>query len=257
MHSTARRSAGGILCLAFCIAAAGAVQAADIKLLTTGAMREVAAEMAQQFEKLTGNKVTVDNATAGGLAKRIGGGEAFDVAIITPPVVEDLITKGKLVAGSRIDLAKVGMGVAVKEGAKLPDIGSVEAFKQTLVDARAVAYTDPAGGGTSGIYFDKLLDRLGIAGPVRAKAKLKRGGYVAELVASGEADVAVHQISEILPVKGARLVGPLPAQVQNYTTYAVALSADARDVVAAKALIAHLAGPATAAALLARGMTKP
>ncbi len=112
-------------------------------------------------------------------------------------------------------------------------------------------------GGSSGIYFDRLLERLGIAEQVRAKAKLKRGGYAAELVASGEAEVAVHQISEILPVKGVVLVGPLPAQVQNYTTYAVGLSADARDVAAAKALIAHLAGPATAAALLARGMTKP
>jgi molybdate transport system substrate-binding protein len=257
MRATAIGLAGGMFCVACCIAAAGVARAAEIKLLTTGAMRGVAAEMVPMFEKQTGHKVTVDNATAGGLAKRIGGGEAFDVAIITPVVVDDLIAKGKLVAGSRIDLAKVGMGVAVKEGAKLPDIASLEAFKQTLLDAAAVAYTDPAGGGTSGIYFDKLLERLGIAEPVRAKAKLKRGGYAAEFVASGEAEVAVHQISEILPVKGVTLVGPLPAEVQNYTTYAVSLSAGARDVAAAKALIAHLAGPATAAALLARGMTKP
>jgi molybdate transport system substrate-binding protein len=257
MLSTARGLAGAILCFAFCIAAAASAQAADIKLLTTGAMREVAAEAAQQFEKETGHKVTVDNATAGGLAKRIGDGEAFDVAIITPVVLDDLAAKGKIVVGSRVDLAKVGMGVAVKEGARLPDIGSVEAFKQTLLDARAVAYTDPAGGGTSGTYFDKLLDKLGIAGPVRAKAKLKRGGYAAELVANGEADVAVHQISEILPVKGVTLVGPLPAEVQNITTYAVGLSPTAGDKAAAKALMAHLAGPATAAALRARGMMKP
>ena len=120
-----------------------------------------------------------------------------------PAVVDDLATKGKIVAGSRIDLAKVGMGVAVKEGAAAPDIGSVDAFKRMLLAAKSVAYIDPKAGGSSGIYFDKLLDRLGIGDQVRPKAKLKQGGYVAELVASGEAEVAIHQISEIVPVKGA------------------------------------------------------
>ena len=165
--------------------------------------------------------------------------------------------KAKIAVGSRVDLAKVGIGVAVKEGAALPDIGTVDALKRTLLDAKSVAYIDPKSGGSSGIYFDGLLDRLGIADQVRPKAKLKQGGYVAELVASGEAEVAVHQISEIVPVKGVTLVGPLPAEIQNTTIYAAGISATAKDATAAKALIDHLAGPAAAPVLKAKGMEKP
>jgi molybdate transport system substrate-binding protein len=210
-----------------------------------------------EFEKKTGHKVSVDNATAGVLARRIGGGEAFDVAIITPKAIGVLIEQGKIAAGSRVDLAKVGMGVVVKEGAPLPDIATVEAFKRALIAAKSVAYIDPKAGGSSGIYFDGLLARLGIADEVRPKAKLKQGGHVADLVASGEAELGVHQISEILPVKGVVLVGPLPAEVQNFTTYSAALAAAARDAAAARALIAHLSGPAAVPVLKARGMERP
>ena len=238
-------------------AGGGAASAAEIKLLTAGAMREVVVVLLPDFEKQTGHKVTVDRGTAGGLSKRIGEGEAFDAAIITPAVVDDLAGKGKIVAGSRIDLAKVGMGVAVKAGAPVPDIGTVDAFKRMLLGAKSVAYIDPKAGGSSGIYFDKLLDRLGIGDQVRPKAKLKQGGYVAELVVTGEAEVAVHQISEIVPVKGATFVGPLPADVQNFTTYSAGLGAAARDAAAAKALIQFLAGPASAPILKAKGMEKP
>jgi molybdate transport system substrate-binding protein len=234
-----------------------AVGAAEVKVLTAGAMREVVAAVIPEFEKQTGHKVTVDNGTAGALSKRIAGGEAFDVAIIPPAVVDDLTGKGNIVPGSRINLAKVGMGVAVKEGAAVPDIGTVDAFKRMLLAAKSVAYTDPKTGGSSGIYFDKLLDRLGIGDQIRPKAKLKQGGYVAELVASGEAEVAIHQISEIVPVKGAVLVGPLPADVQNFTTYSAGLGAAARDAAAAKALIQFIAGPASGPILKAKGMEKP
>ncbi len=129
-------------------------------------MRAVVVELLPEFEKATGHKVSIDNATAGALAKRIEGGEAFDVAIITPKVIDDLIEKGKIVSGSRVDLAKVGIGVAVKEGAPLPDIKTVEAFKRTLLEAKSVAYIDPSPGGSSGIYFDGLLDRS--ASPTRS-----------------------------------------------------------------------------------------
>src|ERR1700704_3376156 len=131
------------------------VRAAEIKVLTAGAMRSVVATLVPDFEKQTGHKVTIDNGTAGALGKRIADGEDFDVAIITPAVVDDLASKGKIVAGSRTDLAKVGMGVAVKEGAVVPDIGTVDAFKRTLLSAKSVAYIDPKAGGSSGIYFDK------------------------------------------------------------------------------------------------------
>jgi molybdate transport system substrate-binding protein len=234
-----------------------AVTAAEIKVLTAGAMKAVVLALTPEFEKATGHKVVVDNDTAGGLAKRIGGGEAFDLAIVTPRVVDDLTAQGKIAAGSKADLAKVGIGVAVKEGAAKPDIASVDGLKAALLAAKSVVYIDPKAGGSSGIYFDKLLERLGIANEVRAKAKLKAGGYVAELVASGEAEIAVHQISEIVPVKGVTLVGPLPKEVQNITVYTAGIGATARDAAAAKALLDHLAGAAAAPVLASKGMEKP
>ena len=228
--------------------------AAEIKVLTAGAFKQVVLALVPDFEKQTGHKVTVDNDTAGGLKKRIEGGEAFDVAVITPGVVDDLIAKGKIAAGSRVNLASVGVGVVVKEGAPKPDVSTVEAFKRALLAAKSVAYIDPSSGGSSGIYIDKLLERLGIADQIRPKAKLKQGGHVADLIVSGEAELGIHQISEIVPVKGASLVGPLPKEIQNTTTYAAGLSASAKDKIAAEALIKAFAGPAAAALLKSKGM---
>jgi molybdate transport system substrate-binding protein len=245
------------LAAAAVLAGAGPALAAEIKVLTTGAARPVVVELLPEFEKATGHKVSIDNATAGALAKRIEGGEAFDVAIITPKLIDGLIEKGKIASGSRVDLATVGIGVAVKEGAPLPDIKTVEAFKRMLLEAKSVAYIDPKSGGSSGIYFDGLIDRMGIGDQIRAKAKLKQGGHVADLIASGEAEVAVHQISEILPVKGVVLVGPLPADIQNTTVYTAGLGSAAKEPAAAKALIDHVAGPAAIPILKAKGMEKP
>lgn len=242
--------------LVLCLGAAGA-SAADIRILTAGAMKSVVLAMAPDFEKATGHKLSVANDTAGGLEKRIAGGEAFDVAIITPAIIDKLAGSGRIATGSRIDLAKVGVGVAVKEGAPKPDIATTDAFTRTLLAAKSVAYIDPKSGGSSGIYFDKLLERLGIAETVRAKAKLMTGGYVAELVAKGEAEIAVHQISEIVPVKGVTLVGPLPADIQRTTVYAGGVSSAAADATAAKALLAFLSGADAAAVLKSRGMEKP
>ena len=146
------------------------------------------------------------------------------------------------------------MGVAIKEGAAVPDIKTVDAFKRMLLAAKSVAYIDPKAGGSSGIYFDKLLDRLGIGDQVRPKAKLKQGGYVAELVVSGEAEVAIHQISEIVPVKGAVLVGPLPADVQNYTSYSAALMSNSPLPDAAKAFMTFLGTPAAKQAFVSAGI---
>lgn len=249
----------GLLVLVTSLVAVGgiAASAAEIKLLTAGAMRTVMVAVLPDFEERTGNRVTFDNATAGNLAKRISEGEAFDVALITPAVIDDLTKKGKIVPGTRLDVAKVGMGVAVKEGAAIPDISTVDAFKRTLVGAKSVAYIDPNSGGSSGLYFDKLLDRLGIGDQVRPKAKLKQGGYVAELVANGEAEIGVHQISEIVPIKGVVLVGPLPADIQNATVYSAGIGAGAKDAAAARALIEFLAGSALDDALKAKGIERP
>ncbi len=228
--------------------------AAEIKVLTAGAYKQVVLALVPAFEQQTGHKVSVDNGTAGELQKRIDGGEAFDVAVISPVVVEALIDKGRIMRGSRQDLATVGVGVVVKEGTPKPDIGTVEAFKQAMLAAKSVAYIDPKSGGTSGTYVDKLIDRLGIGDAVRAKAKLKMGGYVADLVVSGEAEIGLHQISEIVPVKGAVLVGPLPKDIQNITTYAAGLSTTTKNQDAAQALIKVFSGPEAAKLLKSKGM---
>jgi molybdate transport system substrate-binding protein len=209
-----------------------------------------------EFEK-RGHKLIVDNDTAGGLQKRIEGGEAFDVVVITPAVLDQLAAKDKIAPATKVNLARVAIGVMVRPGAKLPDISTVDAFRQTLLDAKSVAYIDPASGGSSGIYLDKLFEKMGIADAIRAKARLKRGGYVADLLVSGDAELGIHQISEILPVKGVVLVGPLPAEIQNYTVYAGALSTAAKDVAVAKAFLDLLAGPAAAAILRDKGMDRP
>jgi molybdate transport system substrate-binding protein len=234
--------------------AAGSATAAEIKVLTAGAYKQVLVALVPDFEKQTGHKLTVDNDTVGALSKRIEGGEAFDVAVLTPGAVKELAGKGKLVADSGSTLARVGVGVMVKAGAPAPDISSVDAFKRALLAAKSVAYIDPASGGSSGIYVAGLLDKLGIADQVKPKAKLKKGGYVADLIASGEAELGIHQISEIVPVKEVTLIGPLPAEIQNYTVYAAGIGAGSKDAEAAKALIKALTGPAAAAVLKSKGM---
>lgn len=228
--------------------------AAELKVLTAGAFKQVLVAALPAFEQRTGHTVTLDNATVGVLIQRIEGGEAFDVAVLSPAAIDALTAKGKIAAGTRKALAKVGVGVVVKAGAPKPDIATVDAFKRALLDAKSVAYIDPAAGGSSGIYIAKLLKQLGVADAVNAKAKLIQGGAVADHIAAGEAELGLHQISEILPVAGVTLVGPLPAALQNYTVYAAGISSAARDRAAAEALIDQLAGPAGAAVITAKGM---
>jgi molybdate transport system substrate-binding protein len=239
------------------IAGSGPAPAGEITVLTAGAMRGVVDAFIPQFERRSGGTVRVDNATAGVLKKRIDDGEACDVAIITAPLLAALAEDGRIVPGSVTALAKVGMGVVVKEGAKLPDIGTLGSFTRTLLAAKSVAYIDPKAGGTTGIYFDRLLERLAIADQIRAKAILKDGGHVADLVASGEAELGVHVISEIVPVKGVVLVGPLPAEVQHTTVYAAGIGSAARNVPQAREFISLLAEPAAAAILKDKGMERP
>jgi molybdate transport system substrate-binding protein len=246
-----------LLGLAMVVMAAGAPRGAagaEIKVLTAGAFKQVLLALLPDFERTSGHKVMVQNDTVGALTKRIAGGEAFDLAVLTPKAVDDLAKEGKFAAGSRANLARVGVGVVVKDGTPKPDIGSVAAFKQALLAAKSVAYIDPAAGGSSGIYVAGLLDKLGIAAEVKPKAKLIPGGAVAEHVAKGEAELGIHQISEILPVKGVTLVGPLPAEIQNYTVYAAGIGAHAKESDAAKALIKALSGPAAAEVLKSKGM---
>ncbi|NVO16203.1 MAG: substrate-binding domain-containing protein [Rhodoplanes sp.] len=228
--------------------------AADIKVLTTGAYKSVVQEMVAPFEKATGHKVEVVNDTAGAVVKRVAGGETFDVLVLTPGGFTELAKSGRVVADTPVGLAKVGIGVAVKQGAAKPDISTADAFKRALLNARAVAMIDPAAGGSSGIYLMKLFERWGIADAVKAKAVLVPGGLVATRVVSGEADLAIHQISEIIAVKDAVLVGPLPADIQNFTVYAGGVSATSKAPDAARAFLKVLSGPEAARVLAAKGM---
>jgi molybdate transport system substrate-binding protein len=236
---------------AFCTTAAGA---AELKLLTAGAFKSTVVALLPEYEKTSGNKVSVENDTVGGLMKRIEAGESFDVVVMTPETVDQLIGKGKVISGSRTNLARVGVGVMVKTGANQPDISTVEAFKKAVLDAKSVSFIDPASGGSSGIYIEKLLERLGISDQVKPKEKLKQGGYVADYVESGQAELGIHQISEILPHGGVTLVGPLPKEIQNYTVYAAGIGAGTQQGDAAKALIASLIGPSAQALFKSKGM---
>lgn len=229
--------------------------AAEIRVVSGGAFKQVLNALAAQYRKDTGNSLAIVYQTVGQHLDLIRDGrESFDVAILTPAAIDGLIKNGKVVSGTRTDLAQTGIGVVVKAGAPLPDISSVEAFKHALLAAKSVAYIDPRAGGSSGIYVAELLQRLGISDQIAVKAVLVHGGAVADHVADGEAELGVHQISEILPVKGTTLVGPLPPQIQNFTVYAAGLGSEARDSTPARGLLKFLSGPEAIAIMKAKGM---
>ena len=247
-------------CIGWAVAGAcfaGGAMAVEIKVLSAGAIKPVIAAALPEFERRSGHKVTIENDTAGGLARRVRAGEKFDLLVMPLPGLQQLAGEGAVAAVGLQPLARVGIGVAVKQGAPAPAIGSTDDFRAALLAARKVAYIDPAAGGSSGIYLSQLFERMGIADQIQAKAVLVPGGLVAQRLVTGEADMAVHQISEILAVPGATLVGPLPAQVQNYTVYAMALSARSDAAEAARELLAALAGAPLRAQLAAFGMEPP
>ncbi|MGA2057779.1 MAG: molybdate ABC transporter substrate-binding protein [Bradyrhizobium sp.] len=241
----------GVVGAALCTTAA---RAAELKLLTAGAFKATVLALIPEYERTSGNKVTVDNDTVGALMKRIEAGESFDVVVMTPETVDKLTGEGKVISGSRANLARVGVGVMVKAGANKPDISTVEAFKKALLDAKSVSFIDPASGGSSGIYMEKLLQRLGLSDQVKPKEKLKQGGNVSDYVESGEAELGIQQISEILPHPGVALVGPLPKDIQNYTVYAAGIGTGTQNSAAAKALIASLVGPSAQTLFKSKGM---
>lgn len=244
-----------VLATALSVAMSQLAQAAEIKVVSGGAFKQVLNALAAQYRKETGNKLDLTYRTVGQhLALIRSAKEDFDVAILTPAAIDDLAEQGKVVPGTRADLAKTGVGVMVKTGGPLPDISTVDAFKRTLLAAKSVAYIDPKAGGSSGIYVGGLLARLGIADQINAKAMLVHGGAVADHVADGEAEIGIHQISEILPVVGVKLVGPLPAEIQNFTVYAAGVGAAAKDGAAALAFVKFLSGPRALPIITAKGM---
>ncbi len=239
--------------LAIALSCASA-NAQTLKILTAGAFKQVAAEFVPAFEKETGVKVDLQNATAGALIKRISEGEAFDLVFLTPAGLNDMARAGKVDSGSVKPVARVAIGMAVKAGAPKPLISTVEEFKQAVLHASKVAYIDPASGGSSGIYLDGLFKRLGISEQVKSKAVLVPGGYAAERVTNGQADLAIHQVSEILPVDGVVLVGLLPPDIQNYTTYGYGISTNTPNQSLARKFINSISSPAAAEVIRAKGM---
>ena len=231
------------------LALAGQVQAAEIKVLASTAVKTTLEELGPQFEKATGNKVSVTFSPASVLKEKIDQGTAFDVTILTTPIIDSLASSGK-VDTPRTAVAHSGIGIAIKKGAAKPDVSTSEAFKQSLLKANSVGYT---AGGATGAYLKTLFDKLGIAEALKSKLKLLQGG-VGEAVTSGEIEIGMTQISEILPHPGAELVGPLPSDIQSYTHFSASVSTASKETDAAKAFVKFLAGPPALAVIKAKGM---
>jgi molybdate transport system substrate-binding protein len=223
--------------------------ATKLTILSGGAMRPLLAEAVPLFEHTQGIKAEVRFALTSVLAKEIEEGAAFDLALLPRPELDALAAMGAIAPGTQTDIARSTVGLAVRQGAPKPDISTVEALKHALLAARSIGYSD----GPSGAYVTGLLQRLGIAEEVRAKTRLT-SGPVAELVAAGEAEVGMQQIVAILPVKGAELVGPLPAELQSVIVYAAAMAAAAANPDAAAAFIGFMTAPEAVRIIRAKGL---
>lgn len=228
---------------------------AAIKVMSAGAMQAMVTALGSEFAAAHGHKLDLHFATVGALRERLAGGETADVVILSESAVAALDKTGLFVPGSIKNLGRTRTGVAIRAGAPRPDIATVEAFRRALLDARAVSYTDPKGGGSSGMFFAGLLERLGIADQVNRTAVLKKRGYeVAEALVAGEADLGTTFISELLTVDGVTVLGPLPGELDNPNTYAGAVMAGSSQKQAAAALLAALGDPASRPRWTAAGL---
>ena len=195
-----------------------------IKILSGGALRPLMAELVPRFEHAHGMTIDIEFRLTSALKQAIAAGATFDIAVLPRPDLNDLIEQGAIAPGSAADMARSTVGLAIRPGAPKPDIGSVAALRRTLLQARSIAYSD----GPSGAYIAALLVKLGIAEEMAPKTK-RTGEPIAELVARGEAELGMQQIVAILPVRGAELVGPLPAELQNVIIYAAGVSSRAAN----------------------------
>ena len=247
------RLAAGFAGVMMVVQAAGA---AELKVLTTPALSEVWHDLKPKFEA-TGHKLELVYGPGAAIAKRVADGESADVLFSTTGGIESLVKSGKVIAGTDAPIASSGMGVAVLKGAPKPDISTPDKFKQALLSAKAVAYTDPSGGGASGVAFVKVLDRLGIKDQVNAKAKLALGAPSASFIVKGEADLAVQQIPELMAVQGVEVIGPLPGDLQTVTYFAAGVQTGSKNAEAGRALIKFLQSPEAVAAIKAKGLEPP
>ena len=239
----------------FLIAQAGLAWTAEIKVFSTIGVQAALEELAPKFEKATGHKLDITWATAAILVKRVQAGETADLMVLTKQSLDALTKDDKAGAGPDANFASSGMAVVVKKGAAKPDISTPDAYKQTLLGAKAIAYSDPAAGGASGVFFAKSLDRMGIADQMKAKTKHPPpSGNSAVLVVNGEADLAIQQEPEVMSVAGVDVVGPPPGDLNNITIDSAGVGAGSQHTEAANALIKFLHTPEAAAVFKARGL---
>ena len=237
--------------IATLIAATNSAQAAEIHALITTAMKAAIDELVPKFERETGNPVGVSY-----VRPAASPGEPADVIVIDSGALDDLIWQGKVLPGPT-RIASTSIGICVRKGAPRPDVSTPEALKRALLAAKSIAHTAPAGGGITAAHIMKLFDRLGIAAEVTPKVKLAAGGpngRVSVLVSSGEAEIGLQQVSELMSNPGVDVIGMLPAELQQITTYAAGVTASAKEPEAAKALIQALTAPSVAPAFKAKGL---
>ena len=246
----ARTAAGGLLS---CSLAATAAGAAEIKVLTSVALTSALNEIAPNFEQTTGNKLSIGYSLIADIRKRMLEGETADVIILSRPVMDELDKQEKFTSGSVTNIAGTPVALAVRAGAPKPDISTVDALKRTLLAAKSIVYADPAKGGASGVYFARVVDRLGIADQLKPKTILVPGAQAAELVAKGKAEIGVAQTSEIVPVAGAQVLGPLPGEFASTTLFTAGIGATTKVPAAAKSLIQFLTGPVARPVFSAKG----
>jgi len=237
----------------FGITAGSSARAAEIKLLSASALHPAIDALIPDFEKSSGHKIIVAYGTAGAVADRVQKGEAADIVLSSGPMIDRLQAQGKVAAGDRVIIAKIGVGAFVRMGAAKPDISSVDAFKHSMLAARSITYPDPAGGGASGIYVARLLERLGIAEEMKPKTKLSTLETLYASVATGDVEIGFNQVSEILAQPTIELAGPLPPAIQNYTQFAPGIVTGSSQPDAARAWVTFLSSPAAQTVLKAKG----
>ena len=226
-------------------------ECADIKILSTRAVMTILEKVGPDFERRTGHKLHVSSDVAINQIRRVIADEPFDILIASPSQMEGLIKSGKIVAATRTNLVRSGIGVEVKAGAPKPDIGTMEAFKQALLNAKSVGYLKE---GQSGVYLEGLFERMGLAEALSHKAVRPATDSVSELVAKGEIELGLVVITQILTTPGVELVGPIPAEVQSYITFVAGISTSANAPDAAHALLEFLKTPAVLPVIRAQGM---
>jgi molybdate transport system substrate-binding protein len=233
------------------MAFAGVAGAAEIKVLSTQATEQSYRELVPQFEKATGHKVTTIFTGTLDAEKRLAAGEQYDLLIMAQDAIDQHLKDGKLAQGSRVDLARSGVGAGVKAGARKPDISSVDALKRTLASAKSIGYSS----GPSGVYIVKMFERLGVTDQVKPKLKQTASGvFVGSIIANGEVEIGFQQVSELSQFEGVDYVGPLPAEVQNYTTFSSGVLSNAKEAEAARALVRYITSPQAGAVYRKRGM---